>query len=547
MFGFFTRRSKKAAAAAEPQPADAPVEALAEPPLAEPPLAQPPLAEPPLAEPVSLDRTPDQAAPAPASPSASTPAEATPAGPDGETAIAPPSAIADRTTGTVAPAADRPAPDAAEAPVPTLADVLMGRARAPARQPPSTPPTGLPTAPATIPPAATPSAPSPVAPMPEPAAPSATGPTPAPLASPAAPLPAAMPTPRPPARRERAAPVRSSVPAEAERPAARARSVSGTVAPAASDAMLETGAAAAARSGWFDRLRQGLSRSRGNLAQLFTGTRVDEALFEDIETALIASDAGVTTTEHLMRQLRDKARRDRITDAGGLRRVLKEALVDLLQPLERPVDLDRARPLVMMIAGVNGAGKTTSIGKLARHLRAIDQSVLLAAGDTFRAAAREQLARWGERNDVQVIASSGGDPAAVAFDAVKAGIARGTDVVIIDTAGRLPTQTHLMDELRKVRRVVGKAQDGAPHEVLLVLDGNTGQNMLAQVKAFDDAVQLTGLVVTKLDGTAKGGAIAALAHTRRERPIPVYFIGVGEGAEDLEAFSAREFASALID
>jgi fused signal recognition particle receptor len=209
--------------------------------------------------------------------------------------------------------------------------------------------------------------------------------------------------------------------------------------------------------------------------------------------------------------------------------------------------VDRATPLVMMITGVNGAGKTTSIGKLARHLRAIDKTVLLAAGDTFRAAAREQLARWGERNEVQVIGNEGGDPAAVAFDAVKAGIARRTGVVMIDTAGRLPTQRHLMDELRKIRRVLGKAMDGSPHEVLLVLDGNTGQNMLAQVKAFDEAVQLTGLVVTKLDGTAKGGAIAALAYTRRETPIPVYFIGVGEGVEDLEAFSAKEFASALLE
>jgi fused signal recognition particle receptor len=201
----------------------------------------------------------------------------------------------------------------------------------------------------------------------------------------------------------------------------------------------------------------------------------------------------------------------------------------------------------MMITGVNGAGKTTSIGKLARHLRREGKSVLLAAGDTFRAAAREQLALWGSRNEVDVISQQGGDPAAVAFDAVAAGRARGTGVVMIDTAGRLPTQQHLMDELKKVRRVLAKAMDGAPHEVLLVLDGNTGQNMLAQVRAFDDAVQLTGLIVTKLDGTAKGGALAALAHTRRERPIPVYFIGVGEGIDDLQAFSAEEFAGALVD
>ncbi len=270
-------------------------------------------------------------------------------------------------------------------------------------------------------------------------------------------------------------------------------------------------------------------------------------MYEELENALLASDAGVATTQWLLTQLRERARRDRIVEAAALKSALRELLADLLAPLERPIDVDRATPLVMMITGVNGAGKTTSIGKLARHLRAIDKTVLLAAGDTFRAAAREQLTRWGERNGVQVIGNEGGDPAAVSFDAVKAGIARRTGVVMIDTAGRLPTQQHLMEELRKVRRVLGKAMDGAPHEVLLVLDGNTGQNMLAQVKAFDDTVQLTGLIVTKLDGTAKGGAIAALAFTRREQPIPVYFIGIGEGVADLEAFSAKEFASALLD
>jgi fused signal recognition particle receptor len=306
-------------------------------------------------------------------------------------------------------------------------------------------------------------------------------------------------------------------------------------------------ATAAARPGWLERLRGGLTKTRTNLSTIFVGVKIDEALYEELETALLASDAGVATTEWLLAQLRERARRDRIADAATLKNALRDLLAELLTPLEQPVDVDRATPLVMMITGVNGAGKTTSIGKLARHLRAIDKTVLLAAGDTFRAAAREQLARWGERNQVQVVGNDGGDPAAVSFDAVKAGIARRTGVVMIDTAGRLPTQQHLMEELRKIRRVLGKAMEGAPHEVLLVLDGNTGQNMLAQVKAFDAAVQLTGLIVTKLDGTAKGGAIAALAHTRRDRPIPVYFIGVGEGVEDLEAFSAREFASALLD
>ena len=302
-----------------------------------------------------------------------------------------------------------------------------------------------------------------------------------------------------------------------------------------------------ARAGWFARLRGGLARTRSQLGSIFSRNRIDETLYEELETALLASDTGYGTTTWLLDELRDRAQRDRINDAATLKTALIDILTELLSPLEKPIDVDRADPLVMMITGVNGAGKTTSIGKLARHLHQIDQSVLLAAGDTFRAAAREQLARWGERNQVHVIANEGGDPAAVAFDAIKAGQARKVDVVMVDTAGRLPTQRHLMDELKKIRRVIGKAMDDAPHEVLLVLDGNTGQNMLAQVQAFDEAVQLTGLVVTKLDGTAKGGAIAALAHTRRDNPLPVYFIGVGEGVEDLQAFSAREFATALLD
>jgi fused signal recognition particle receptor len=302
-----------------------------------------------------------------------------------------------------------------------------------------------------------------------------------------------------------------------------------------------------ARATWLARLKQGLSKTRGNLAGLFTGAKIDEALFEELETALLMSDAGVDTTAHLLAQLRERVKRDRIENAEGVRTALRALLADLLRPLERPIDIDAAQPLVMMIAGVNGAGKTTSIGKLAHHLQREGKTVLLAAGDTFRAAAREQLVEWGARNGVQVISQQGGDPAAVAFDAVGAGRARGTGVVMIDTAGRLPTQLHLMDELKKIHRVIGKAMSGAPHEVLIVLDGNTGQNMLAQVRAFDDAIGVTGLIVTKLDGTAKGGTLAALAYTRRERPIPVCFIGVGEGIEDLQGFSADEFASALLD
>ncbi len=303
----------------------------------------------------------------------------------------------------------------------------------------------------------------------------------------------------------------------------------------------------AERRTWVERLREGMSRTRGNLAGLFSNVQVDDALFDELESALIASDAGVATTQWLMQRLQERVRRERLADAEQVRLALRALLVELLMPLEKPMDIDAAEPLVMMIAGVNGAGKTTSIGKLAHHLQREGKSILLAAGDTFRAAAREQLAEWGSRNRVDVIAQQGGDPAAVAFDAVHAGRARRTGIVIIDTAGRLPTQTHLMDELRKIRRVVAKAMEGAPHETLLVLDGNTGQNMLAQVKAFDDAVPLSGLIVTKLDGTAKGGALVALAFTRRERPVPVYFIGVGEKIDDLQAFSADEFAGALLD
>jgi fused signal recognition particle receptor len=301
------------------------------------------------------------------------------------------------------------------------------------------------------------------------------------------------------------------------------------------------------RRPWLARLRQGLSRTSGNLATLFVGVKVDEALFDELETALLVADAGVSTTAWLLAALRERVRRDRLTDPMQVKAALRALLAELLTPLEQPIDIDRAEPLVIMITGVNGAGKTTSIGKLARHLRREGKSVLLAAGDTFRAAAREQLAQWGSRNEVEVIAQQGGDPAPVAFDADSAGRARRTGVVMVDTAGRLPTQTHLMDELKKIRRVTAKAMDGAPHEVLLVLDGNTGQNMLAQVEAFDAAVGLTGLIVTKLDGTAKGGTLAALAHTRRSKPIPVYFIGVGEGIDDLQAFSAEEFAAALVD
>jgi fused signal recognition particle receptor len=295
---------------------------------------------------------------------------------------------------------------------------------------------------------------------------------------------------------------------------------------------------------WFDRLRRGLKKTGSQLAGLFGGARVDEALFEALETALISADAGLDATRVLIDRLRTRAKKERIETPAALKDALADELARLLAPLERPFAVTAHKPFVIMVAGVNGAGKTTSIGKLAKWLQGEGRSVLLAAGDTFRAAAREQLTAWAERNRVAVVAQAGGDPAAVVFDAIQAARARGIDVVIADTAGRLPTQLHLMEELKKVKRVIAKAEPTAPHAVWLVLDANTGQNALAQVKAFDDALGLTGLILTKLDGTARGGVAAAIACTR---PVPLAFIGVGEGIDDLRPFAAVEFARALLD
>jgi fused signal recognition particle receptor len=297
------------------------------------------------------------------------------------------------------------------------------------------------------------------------------------------------------------------------------------------------------RTGWVDRLRAGLRKTGTSITSVFVAAKIDDALYEELEAALLMADAGVKATEFLLDDLKRRVKATRATDPAAVRLLLIDAVAELLKPLEKPLVVGEHTPTVMMVVGVNGAGKTTSIGKLTRHLAQADQRVLLAAGDTFRAAAREQLAVWAGRNNVEIVSQEGADPAAVTFDAVVAARARGHDVVIADTAGRLPTQLHLMEELKKIRRTIGKAMEGAPHEVLLVVDGNTGQNALAQVRAFDDALALTGLVVTKLDGTAKGGVLAALA---RERPVPVYFVGVGEKLEDLETFDAREFAQALL-
>jgi len=297
------------------------------------------------------------------------------------------------------------------------------------------------------------------------------------------------------------------------------------------------------RTSWFRRLRQGLRKTGAQLSGLFGGGRIDEALFEDLEAALLGADAGIDATEHLLAALRARVKRDRLETPADLQEALAAELEALLTPLETEVNAESHRPFVIMMVGVNGAGKTTSIGKLAKLYRDREKAVMLAAGDTYRAAAREQLAEWGVRNGVEVISQQGGDPAAVIFDALHAARARGADVLIADTAGRLPTQLHLMEELKKVKRVIAKAEPTAPHAIWLVLDANTGQNALSQVKAFDDALGLTGLIMTKLDGTARGGVVAAIA---RVRPLPIVFIGVGEGIDDVRPFSAREFAQALL-
>ncbi len=308
-------------------------------------------------------------------------------------------------------------------------------------------------------------------------------------------------------------------------------------------------AGAAEKGGWAGRLKSSLARTGGQLADLFgRGGRIDDDLYEELETILITADAGMDATRFLMAELRHRVRELRLTEAAQVREALAHCLTKLLKPLAQPLDTGSHTPFIILLCGVNGAGKTTSIGKLARHLQAQGKSVLLAAGDTFRAAAREQLMTWGERNNVTVIAQQSGDPAAVIFDAVHAAQARKIDVVLADTAGRLATQAHLMEEIRKVKRVIAKALPDAPHEVLLVLDANTGQNALSQVKAFDAALGVTGLILTKLDGTAKGGVIAAIAHSHRDRahPIPVRFIGVGEGLDDLRPFVAEDFVAALL-
>ncbi|MEQ1813105.1 MAG: signal recognition particle-docking protein FtsY [Candidatus Nitrotoga sp.] len=295
---------------------------------------------------------------------------------------------------------------------------------------------------------------------------------------------------------------------------------------------------------WSSRLKSGLARTGNQLTNLFgLGGKIDHELYEELESILITADVGVEATTFLLGELRKRVKAEGLTESHQLKQTLAQHLLVLLQPLAKPIEFATYQPFVIMLTGVNGAGKTTSIGKLANYFQTQGKSVLLAAGDTFRAAAREQLMEWGARNNVTVIAQQGGDPGAVIFDAVQAAQARQIDIVLADTAGRLSTQTHLMEEIKKIKRVIAKALPGAPHEVLLVLDANTGQNILSQVKAFDSMLGVTGLVITKLDGTAKGGVIAALAKTY---PIPIRFLGVGEGLNDLRPFIAEDFVNALL-
>jgi fused signal recognition particle receptor len=299
---------------------------------------------------------------------------------------------------------------------------------------------------------------------------------------------------------------------------------------------------------WTERLKQGLAKTRnqlGNqLAGIFGGGKIDAEVYEELESILLTSDVGISATEFLLDDIKNRVKRQSLDDTAQLKTALKEALSDLLLPLQQPLETTAHKPFIIMLAGVNGAGKTTTIGKLAKHFQSQGKSVLIAAGDTFRAAARVQLQIWGERNNVHVVAQTSGDPAAVMFDAINSALAKNIDIVLADTAGRLPTQLHLMEEIAKVKRVMDKALPGAPHEVLLVLDSNTGQNAVNHVRIFDDELGVTGLVLSKLDGTAKGGVIAAIAQAR---PIPIRYIGIGEAIDDLRPFNAAEFIDAMID
>ena len=390
----------------------------------------------------------------------------------------------------------------------------------------------------------------------------------APVVSPVEPAPVVVAA-EPPAVPEVApiaepAPV-AAAPAEAEKPAvfSRFRINAGSEVPHAVHDVIEPVIVAAPapepvveqnkpgdnKGGWFARLRQGLSKTSASLgegmASLFLGKKaIDDELLDELETRLLMADVGVEATTAIIGNLTKRVARKELADSGALYKALQEELAGLLKPVEQPLAVDTAKqPYVILVVGVNGVGKTTTIGKLASRLQGEGKKVMLAAGDTFRAAAVEQLQVWGERNNIAVIAQhTGADSASVIFDSVQAAKARGIDVLIADTAGRLHTKDNLMEELKKVRRVIGKLDDSAPHEVLLVLDAGTGQNAINQTKQFNQAVALTGLALTKLDGTAKGGVIFALA---KQFGLPIRYIGVGEGIDDLRTFVAEDFVQAL--
>jgi len=296
------------------------------------------------------------------------------------------------------------------------------------------------------------------------------------------------------------------------------------------------------------KIKKGLAKTRenlsGQLANLFQHKKINDSFYEELEMILLAGDVGVTASEMLINQVKSKVKEEGIEDESQLKNILKDCLIEILTPIESALEINDDAPFVIMVVGVNGTGKTTTIGKLTKILQSEGKTVLIAAGDTFRAAATEQLTVWGERNNVAVISHATADPSSVIFDAINSAKAKNIDVVIADTAGRLPTQKNLIDEITKIKRVITKCHKCAPQEVLLVLDANTGQNAITQLKAFNDALGVTSIVMTKLDGTAKGGVLAAIA---KELPIPVRFIGVGEGIDDLREFKAKEYAEGMFE
>ena len=300
--------------------------------------------------------------------------------------------------------------------------------------------------------------------------------------------------------------------------------------------------------GLSEKLKEGLTKTRETLntqfTDLFSSKKIDDSFYDELEIILLTADVGISATTMLIEETKEKVKKDKITDPVELKKILKSRLVELLKKIEHPLNIDNSSPFVIMIVGVNGAGKTTTIGKLTKIFQLQNKKVLIAAGDTFRAAAVEQLSIWGERNNTQVIAQQNGDPSAVIFDAVNSAKSKSIDIVLADTAGRLPTQKNLIDEITKIKRVITKCHSDAPQEVMLVIDANTGQNALNQLKIFNDALNVTGLIITKLDGTAKGGIVAAIA---KDQPTPLRFVGVGEKIDDLKVFNAEDYVEGMIE